>query len=68
MLVLPDGDAVDDDAPGHDGYAAAPAQGRGRGHDDNEHEHGTISSPLLVPLKTSRKAKRGVSWSKAFGV
>lgn len=70
VLVIPcDGDAVDDDAHGgHDGYAPAPAhrRGRGRGHDNDE--HGTISSPLLVPLKTTRKAKRGVSWSKAFGV
>lgn len=70
VLVVPcDGDAVDDDAHGgHDGYAPAPApaHGRGRGHDNDE--HGTISSPLLVPLKTTRKAKRGVSWSKAFGV
>lgn len=68
VLVLPcDGDDVDNnDAHGdHDGYAPAPAQGR---EHDNEHEHGTISSPLLVPLKTTRKAKRGVSWSKAFGV
>ena len=68
VLVLPcDGDGVDNnDAHGdHDGYAPAPAQGR---EQDNGHEHGTISSPLLVPLKTTRKAKRGVSRSKAFGV
>ena len=67
VLLLPcDGDGVDsNDAHGdHDGHAPAPAQGR---EHDNEHEHGTISSPLLVPLKTTRKAKRGGSWSKAFG-
>lgn len=70
VLVLPcDGDAVDNDAHGgHDGYAPAPAPAPAHGHGHDNDEHGTISSPLLVPLKTTRKAKRGVSWSKAFGV
>lgn len=68
VLTLPCDDGVDDAHA--DAEAHGHAHGRGRGH-DNEHEHEdrdnevTVSSPLLVPLKTSRKAKRGVSWSKA---